>query len=107
MFEKKYKLRITSFWSSGRQKYYYEIEYAYYRFFPFYHTLNEWLKIGTLSCYNPLLFKSMESAEYFASKMKSYQDILDFQKDQAEEAEKFRLEKENKRKQGIKGKQII
>jgi len=107
MFEKKFKLRITTFWSDSRQRRYYQVEYAYYRFFEIYHALNEWLNIGGLSCYNPVLFRNMENAEYFASKIKTYQDVLDYKKEQAEEATKFRLDAEKKRQQGSRGKQII
>lgn len=71
MFAKKFKVRITYF---GQK--YYVIEYAYYRIFPFWKHIYQWIEFrnSDLSTWNPILGNVFEMEEK-AKTFKTYSDI--------------------------------
>lgn len=83
MFKKKFKVRVRLFSWALRSMGYpiddYEVQYAYYRFIPVYHTLCFWFDQGVTSkgCWSPSLFKYKE-AEALASSLKSIEDVAKY-----------------------------
>lgn len=77
----KFKVRIKQHMTGSTS---YRVQYAYYRFIPIYYTLNKWLKYG--GGYNPIMGNYKE-AKFVAEKMKTYNDILEFQRQQEELSE--------------------
>ncbi len=86
MFEKKFKVRVKHFSQD-----YYQVEYAYYRIFPDYKSLNFWFDqgvTGSTECWSTKLFKYNE-AEELAKTLKTYDDVLNWYKPWEEERTDF------------------
>lgn len=92
MFKKKFRVRVVHF-LRGR----YKVQWAEYRIFPVWHTIQYWFDMGTegpsVECWSVLLFRVRE-AENFAQKMKSKRHIMEYYAEQSAKAASFyRLKK--------------
>lgn len=77
MFEKKFRVRISLY-----SRDYYTVEYAHYRFIPFYTPLCFWFEqtlTGGTECWSTRLFKVKE-AEEVANNIRSIEDVSEYHK---------------------------
>lgn len=85
---KKFRVRVTHYLGE-----YYKIQFAYFRFIPFWRCLYKWGDMGVpdgFAGYQVLAFRVRE-AEAFAANFKSIEDVKAWDKEQSEKEIKFRL----------------
>ena len=106
MFEKKFKVRVMHFSED-----WYQIQYAYYRIFPNYKSINYWFDCGftgNLEAWCTEILKIKE-AEEFAKTLKSIEDVNKYYQKENVKRREFYKEKNKFKKTNIpyKSKQII
>jgi hypothetical protein len=77
IFNKKFKVRVNYF-AEGR----YQVQYAYYRLIPIWHTLCFWFEqtlTGGTECWTDRLM-SIDEAEITAKRLKSIDDVREWYK---------------------------
>jgi hypothetical protein len=93
--EKKFNVRVAHHISGN-----YRIEFTYHYIFKSWNTLHQYLNMGgdtSLSCYNPVLL-SYDRAVEFAKEFKTIDDVIKFQKEEADK----KINSDESREQWIK-----
>lgn len=106
MFEKKFRVRVSHF-----AKDWFTVDYAYYRFIPWYNSIMYWFSYGfdtDLESWSTELF-NVEDAEEFATNLKSIEDVNEYYRKEKEKESEFYKKKNEFEKKNIpyKSKQIL